>query len=51
MKMQPFMPVVIGEQQIANFVQTSMPLAGTICLGGFFLTVVGGMWLSRRQAI
>src|SRR5688572_26269514 len=37
MKIEPFMPVVIGSQQIANFVQTSLPMAGTFCMGAFFL--------------
>jgi hypothetical protein len=34
MKIKPFMPVVFGSQQIANFVQTSLPLAGTLLMGG-----------------
>ena len=35
MRMAPFTPVVIGRQQIANFVQTSLPMAGTACMGLF----------------
>jgi hypothetical protein len=49
MKIEPFMPVVIGQQQIANFVQTSLPLAGSLCMGGFLLSVVLAVWLSRRE--
>ena len=48
MKIAPFMPVVIGEQQIANFVQVSMPLAGTFCLGAFLVALGGTLWLSAR---
>jgi hypothetical protein len=50
MKIQPFMPVVFGSQQIANFVQTSLPLAGTFCMGAFFLFVLLALWHSVRQA-
>ena len=35
MRVAPFTPVVIGSQQIANFVQTSLPMAGTVCMGLF----------------
>ena len=50
MKIKPFMPVVIGSQQIANFVQTSLPLAGTFCMGGFLLLVAVAFWHSVREA-
>ena len=50
MKIDPFMPVVIGSQQIANFVQTSLPLAGTFCMGGFLVLVLAAGWHSLRTA-
>jgi hypothetical protein len=50
MKIEPFMPVVFGSQQIANFVQTSLPLAGTACMTGFFVLVVVALWSSVRAA-
>lgn len=50
MKIEPFMPVVIGSQQIANFVQTSLPLAGTLCMGAFLLFVLLALWHSVRTA-
>ena len=50
MKITPFMPVVIGSQQIANFVQTSLPLAGTLCMGTFFLLLVAVLVSSAREA-
>ncbi|WP_291986888.1 hypothetical protein [Luteitalea sp.] len=50
MTIEPFMPVVIGSQQIANFVQTSVPLAGTLCMGAFLLCVLLAGWQSVREA-
>jgi copper chaperone NosL len=50
MKITPFMPVVVGSQQIANFVQTSLPLAGTICMGAFFMLLVAVLVSSAREA-
>jgi hypothetical protein len=50
MKIEPFMPVVLGSQQIANFVQTSLPLAGTACMGLFLLGLVAAIWISLREA-
>ncbi len=48
MTIQPFTPVMIGEQQIANFVQTSYPDIGAIFLGLFPLLLIAAMWFSRR---
>ncbi len=50
MKVEPFMPVVMGSQKIANFVQTSLPLAGTICMTAFLLLLLAALWSSVRQA-
>ena len=50
MKIKPFMPVVIGSQQIANFVQTSIPLAGTICMAVFLLLLLAALASSVREA-
>ncbi len=50
MTIEPFMPVVIGSQQIANFVQTSIPLSGTFCMGLFLVLLVAAMWSSAREA-
>jgi copper chaperone NosL len=50
MTVEPFMPVLVGSQQIANFVQTSLPLAGTFCMGGFLLALAGALLLSVRDA-
>lgn len=49
MTMEPFMPVVLGRQQIANFVQTSLPMSGTFCMGFFLLTIAGAIWMSRKE--
>ena len=50
MKIAPFMPVVMGSQQIANFVQTSLPLAGTICMTAFLGLLIAALVSSVRQA-
>jgi hypothetical protein len=50
MKIEPFMPVVVGSQQIANFVQTSLPLAGTLCMTLFLLLLLAALWSSWREA-
>ena len=50
MKIKPFMPVVVGSQQIANFVQSSLPLAGTFCMGVFLLLLLAALWSSLRDA-
>ena len=50
MKIKPFMPVVLGSQQIANFVQTSVPLAGTICMAAFLMLLLAALWSSVREA-
>ena len=51
MRVAPFTPVVIGSQQIANFVQTSLPMAGTVCMGLFLFAIVAAIWLSRREEL
>jgi hypothetical protein len=50
MKIAPFMPVVMGSQQIANFVQTSLPLAGTVCMTAFLVLLVIALVSSVREA-
>jgi copper chaperone NosL len=50
MTIEPFMPVVIGSQPIANFVQTSLPLAGTACMAAFLLLLLAALWSSVRDA-
>jgi hypothetical protein len=39
-RVQPFMPAVIGSKQIANFTTWSMPQLGSVCLGAFTV----GIW-------
>ena len=51
MRIKPFMPVVIGSQQIANFVQTSLPMAGTVCMGLFLAAIGAAIWLSRKEEL
>lgn len=51
MRIKPFMPVVIGSQQIANFVQTSVPLAGTFSMALFVAAIGAAIWYSRKEAL
>ena len=51
MRIAPFTPVVVGRQQIANFVQTSLPMAGTVCMGLFLAALVGAIWFSRKEEL
>jgi len=50
MRIAPFTPIVLGRQQIANFVQSSLPMIGTACMGLFLASIVAGIWLSRQEA-
>ena len=48
-RMEPFTPVLMGRQQIANFEQTSLPDTGTIFLALFPILVIAAMWFSRKE--
>lgn len=48
MTIEPFTPVLVGRQQIANFVQSSYPDIGTLFLAFFPLLLISAMWLSRK---
>jgi len=48
---EPFMPIVIGTQQIANFTQTSLPQAGSFLLGGYGVALLLAIWFSRREVV
>ncbi len=49
MTIEPFTPIMLGSQKIANFVQTSLPQSGGILLGVFLLLVVLSGWISRKE--
>jgi hypothetical protein len=49
MRIQPFTPILLGSQRIANFVQTSLPQSGAVLLWLFPLFVLGAIWASRRE--
>ena len=51
MRIAPFTPILIGQQQIANFVQSSLPMAGTACMGAFLAALCGAIWLSRKEEL
>src|SRR5690606_6798495 len=50
MTIEPFTPVIIGSQKIANFVQTSPPQTGGLRLALSPLLVGAAMWAPRREA-
>ncbi len=49
--MEPFMPKMLGRQQIANFEQSSWPDWGTLPLGLFLFLLLGAIGLSRREPV
>jgi hypothetical protein len=49
MTIEPFTPVAIGSQKIANFVQTSLPQSGALLLALFPLLIGAAMWCSRQE--
>ena len=49
MTIEPFTPVLIGRQQIANFQQSSYPDLGTVFLALFPILLIAAMWMSRRE--
>ncbi|MBZ0150023.1 MAG: hypothetical protein K8J09_00725 [Planctomycetes bacterium] len=53
-KVEPFMPVVIGSKKIANFWTHSMPQLGSVLMGTFTLGIWGitlwYLWRGRRDA-
>jgi copper chaperone NosL len=51
MHVAPFTPVVIGRQQIANFVQSSLPMSGTACMGLFLVSILFAIWMSRQEEL
>lgn len=48
---EPFMPVIFGSQQIANFTQSSLPQMGTYLLFGYVLCLLGAIWCSRKETL
>lgn len=49
MRIKPFTPILVGRQQIANFVQSSTPLLGGLLLAVFLSLVIAAIWCSRRE--
>jgi hypothetical protein len=49
MQVKPFMPVIFGTQQIANFTQSSYPQLGTYLLWVFMVLLLVAMWFSRKE--
>ena len=51
MEVEPFMPAIVGKNQIANFTQYSYPLWGSVLLGAYLLLLAGATWYSRNEEI
>jgi copper chaperone NosL len=53
-KVEPFMPVVFGSKQIANFMTHSMPQLGSLLMGTFTMGIWGitlfYLWRGRRDS-
>lgn len=49
MTIEPFTPILLGTQRIANFTQTSLPLAGGYCLAVVLPLLGWAIWHSRRE--
>jgi len=48
---EPFTPTVLGSQQIANFLQTSLPMSGSFCLFAFVVFQLMAIWSSRKESL
>ncbi|MGC4074120.1 MAG: hypothetical protein QM760_16730 [Nibricoccus sp.] len=51
MTIEPFTPVMIGSQKIANFIQTSLPQSGGLMLAVFPALIIAAMWFSRKEEL
>jgi len=49
MTIEPFTPLLLGTQKIANFTQQSYPHLGTWLLWVFMALLLVAMWLSRKE--
>lgn len=49
MTIKPFTPLIFGTQRIANFEQSSYPMAGTYLLWVFMALLLAAMWCSRKE--
>jgi len=49
MHIEPFTPVILGKQQIANFTQSSLPEPAAVFFALFPVLVIAAMWLSRKE--
>jgi hypothetical protein len=48
-RIEPFTPVLLGRQQIANFEQSSFPQIGALWLAAFLGLLVAVLWISRQE--
>lgn len=49
MTIEPFTPILLGSQQIANFVQSSLPQIGGVLFTLFPVLIGAAIWYSRKE--
>lgn len=49
MNVEPFTPLLLGTQEIANFTQSSYPELGTYLLWVFMVLLILAIWFSRKE--
>jgi copper chaperone NosL len=49
MTIEPFVPVIIGKNQIANFTQYSYPLAASYLMLAYVMVILVAAWVSRKE--
>lgn len=49
MNVEPFTPILLGTQQIANFTQSSYPQTSFYLLCGFMVLMIFAIWFSRKE--
>lgn len=51
MTIEPFTPILLGSQQIANFVQSSLPQTGGVLFTLFPIMIAAAIWCSRKEEV
>ena len=49
--MEPFTPMLVGKNQIANFTQYSFPLIGGMLMIAIPILILGAFWFSRKRHV
>lgn len=49
--MEPFTPMLVGKNQIANFTQYSFPLVGGVLMVAIPILIFGAFWFSKKRFV